>query len=288
MNYTLIKNSIANDNYRNGYYQLASDTFGLSFEGWYNSGHFDGSHMPYTIFDGDKAVANISINYMDVVFEGKTRKYVQIGTVMTDKTYRGKGLQKYIFNQIMEDINGSFDALFLYANKTVLEFYPKLGFEKSNEYTFSKTVCGKSGNIHQLDMTNPEDVAMVKKYYSLGNPFSAVEVVNGFALEMFYLGGPYRNCVYYLQDADAVVVAEKDEKSITVLDVFCTSDKDMDEILSCFCDGETVINLGFTPKSTDGWNIELLNDEDTTLFVHKDGENIFESRQLLFPLIAHT
>lgn len=288
MNYMLIKNSIANDKYRDGYYQLAKDTFRLSFENWYNSGYFDGKHVPYTLFDGDKAVANISVNFMDVVFEGHRKKYVQLGTVMTDKEYRGKGLQKYIFIEIMKDLQGKADAIFLFANKTVLEFYPKLGFVKDEEYAFAKTINGTLGNLRQLDMTNPDDVAMVKKYYEKGNPFSDMTVVDGFGLEMFYLGGPYSECVYYMSEYDAVVILEKDKNSLTVLDIFCTADKDMDDILSALCHGETVINLGFTPKSTDGWGVELLNDEDTTLFIHEDGENVFTGKQLLFPLIAHT
>ena len=288
MSYTLIKNSIASDKYRGGYYQLAKDTFGLSFEKWYNSGYFDGSHLPYTVFDGDKAVANISVNFMDVAFEGKVKKYVQLGTVMTDKEYRGKGLQKYIFEEIMQDLQGKYDALFLFANKSVLDFYPKFGFEKDTEYTFTKTIIGKGGNMRQLDMENADDVAMVKKYYNLGNPFSALSVINGFALQMFYLGGPYRENVYYLPHQDTVVVCEKDGVSLTVLDIFCSADKNIDDILCSLCDGETQINLGFTPKDKDSWNIQLLNDEDTTLFIHKDGENIFSGRQLIFPLVAHT
>lgn len=288
MSYTLIKNSISDDKYRDGYYQLAKDTFGLSFKDWYDSGYFDGSHVPYTVFDDDRAVANISVNFMDVVFEGKVKKYVQLGTVMTAREYRGKGLQKYIFDEIMKDLNGKFDALFLFANKSVLDFYPKFGFEKDSESTFTKTVIGKGGNMRQLDMNSADDMAMVKKYYNLGNPFSALPVINGFALQMFYLGGPYCENVYYLPEQDAVVVFEKDGDRLTVLDIFCSPDKNIDDILCCLCDGETSIILGFTPKDKDSWNIQLLNDEDTTLFVHKDGENIFSGRQLLFPLIAHT
>ena len=84
------------DRTRQGYDRLAEETFGLSFSGWYESGHFDGSHIPYTLFDGDKAVANISVNLMDVCFGGQIKKYIQLGTVMTDPDYRDQGLQKII------------------------------------------------------------------------------------------------------------------------------------------------------------------------------------------------
>ncbi len=288
MTYTLVKNPMTDNTKRQGYNQLATDTFGLSFEDWYNSSHFDGSHMPYTLFDGDKAVSNISINFMDVEFEGKIRKYVQIGTVMTDKAYRGQGLQKRIFSRIMADLQGKCDALFLFANAKVLDFYPKFGFEKASEYTFTKTVNGAGGQVQQLDMSDSRSVDMVKKYYAKGNPFSAMAVLNGFALEMFYLSGPYSSCVYYLPQYDAVLVAEKDGDKLTVLDVFCGADKNLDSILTTFCQGKTEVSLGFTPVNRDSWQVTLFDDKDTTLFVHKDGENIFSGRQLLFPLIAHT
>ena len=288
MSYTLVKNSMVDEKHRQGYNQLATATFRLYFDNWYNSGYFDGSHIPYTLFDGDKAVANISVNLMDVVLDGKTRKYIQLGTVMTDKDYRGKGLQKYIFNQIMEDFSGKYDAMFLFANKNVLEFYPKLGFVKDVEYTFTKTIKGKGAEVKKLDMANSTDVQLFKKLYDGGNPFADFTVINGFALEMFYLTGPYKNNVYYIPQYDAVVVMEKDEKSVTLLDIYCGADKNLDDILSTLTDGETTISLGFTPKDKENYTVQRLNDEDTTLFIHKDGENIFSDRQLLFPLIAHT
>ena len=288
MRYTLVKNSMKDDKHRQAYNRLATDTFRLSFDSWYNSGYFDGSHIPYTLFDGEKAVANISVNVMDVCFNGKQLRYIQLGTVMTDKAYRGQGLQKIIFNRIMEDFKDNFDAMFLFANKTVLEFYPKFGFEKAEEYSFEKTVKGKMGQFEKLNMANADDVRLFRKFYDVGNPFSALTVINGFALEMFYLTGPYSDCVYYLPQYDAVAVAEAGEKNLTLLDVFCTADKNLDDIVSVICDGQTKVSVGFTPLNTIGYEKQLLDDDDTTLFVHKDSENIFASEQLLFPLIAHT
>lgn len=286
MSFTLVKNAMKDPDTRQGYNMLAKATFRLDFAPWYNSGYFDGSHIPYTVFDGDKAVANISANVMYVEYDGKIRKYVQLGTVMTDPEYRGKGLQKFIFREIEKDFTDA-DAIILFANRNVLDFYPKLGFEKAVEYIFEKTVTGRGGTVKQLDMAGVADVALFKKYYDMGNPFSALSVTQGFALEMFYLGGPYADCVYYIPSADAVVVAEKDGDRLTVLEILC-KDADMDSVLATLCDGETKVQLGFTPRDTDSWNIQPLCDDDTTLFVYSKGENIFASGRLLFPLIAHT
>ena len=286
MNYKLIKNPMKNDATRAAHNALAGETFGLSFEDWYHGGYFDGSHIPYTLFDGDAAVANISVNLMDVKYDGKVKKYIQLGTVMTKPEYRGKGLQKQIFNEIMAEFSGKFDCMFLFANKNVLDFYPKLGFEKAVEYSFEKAINSKTCKCEKLDMAKAEDVALFKSYYEKGNSFSAFEVKNGFALEMFYCGGPYSENVFYIKEYDSVVVAETDENTVTCLDIFGGQGYSAEEIMSVF--GCKKLVMGFTPKDTHGYETAVINDEDTTLFVYKNGENIFADSQLLFPLIAHT
>lgn len=286
MKYTLIKNSMSSEKRRKGYNALARKTFGLDFENWYGSGHFDGSHIPYTVFDGDNAVANISVNLMDVRYNGQIKRYIQLGTVMTDKQYRKQGLQRIIFDEIMADYSGKFDAMFLFANKNVTEFYPKFGFEKAVEYCFEKTVEPEECVVRKLDMTSDKDVAVLKEYYRKGNSFSALEVKNGFALEMFYLGGPYADNVFYIEEYDAVVVAEKDDDTVTCLDIFGGENYTLEEIMSAF--GCRKLIMGFTPKDIKGFTISPVDDEDTVLFVHTSGENVFAENRLLFPLIAHT
>ena len=286
MKYTLIKNPMKNADTRAAYNALATETFGLSFEDWYQSGYFDGCHIPYTVFDDGKAEANISVNLMDVEYAGTVKKYIQLGTVMTDPDYRGQGLQKQIFRQIIDDFGGKYEAMFLFANKTVTEFYPKLGFEKAVEYSFEKRIVPHTVPMKKLGMVDKQDTELLKRYYEKGNSFSAFEVKNGFALEMFYLGGPYRENVFYIEKYDAVVVAETEDNTVTCLDIFGGKGYSMEEIMSAF--GCERLVMGFTPKDSTGFDIQPINDEDTVLFVYSGGENIFSDKKLLFPMIAHT
>lgn len=286
MKYTLIKNPMDSPAQRAEYNRLAKETFGLDFEGWYSGGYFDGNHIPYTVFDGDTAVANISVNLMDVQYGSTVKRYIQLGTVMTSPVYRGQGLQKIIFDTVINDFSDKCDAVFLFANRTVTDFYPKLGFEKAVEYTFEKNIIPQTAIVKKLDMTDDTDMAFFRKYYDKGNRFSDLEVKNGFALEMFYCSGPYSENVFYIEKYDAVVVAETDENSVTCLDIFggeyCTTE----EIMSAF--GREKLIMGFTPQDKTGFEIKQLDDEDTVLFVYTGGENIFSGNQLLFPLISHT
>ncbi len=286
MNCTLIKNPMDIPATRAEYNRLAEETFGLDFEGWYQSGYFDGSHIPYTLFDGDKAVANISVNLMDVCFGGQIKKYIQLGTVMTKTDYRGQGLQKIIFDEIIKDFEGKYDCMFLFANRKVLDFYPKLGFEKESYYDFTTEISVADCKIRKLDMNNAKDVDLFKKLYLMGNPYSALEVKNGFALEMFYCGGPYADNVFYIPQYNVAVVAEEDGEAIICLDILGEKAADIKEIMSAF--GKEKLVMGFTPAETDGFAVEKNTDDDTTLFILKDSENIFSENQLLFPLISHT
>ena len=286
MTYTLVKNSMENPQTRAAYNALAGETFGLSFDGWYNSGHFDGSHIPYTLFDGDVAVANISVNLMDVRIDGQIKKYIQLGTVMTKADCRGQGLQKIIFNEIVKDFDGKYDCMFLFANRKVLGFYPKLGFEKQSYYDFIAEIPATDCEIKKLDMNNAEDVVLFKNLYNMGNPYSDFEVKNGFALEMFYCGGPYADNVFYIPQYNVAVVAEEEGDAIVCLDILGEKTADAKEIMSAF--GKEKLIMGFTPADTDGFAVKENTDDDTTLFVYKKGENVFSGRQLLFPLIAHT
>ena len=106
MNYKLYKNVMTDDATRTSYDALAQKTFGLSFEDWYQTGFWSETNQPYTLIDGDKAVANVSLNRMEVEYEGRVRSYIQLGTVMTDEAYRNQGLSRYLMEQVLADWQG--------------------------------------------------------------------------------------------------------------------------------------------------------------------------------------
>ena len=125
-----------------------------------------------------------------------------------------------------------------------------------------------------------------RRDFSLAVLEDEFEVKNGFALEMFYLGGPYSENVFYIEKYDATVVAETDGNTVTCLDIFGGQGYSAEEIMSAF--GCEKLVMGFTPKDSTGFDIQPINDEDTVLFVYSGGENIFSDKKLLFPTTAHT
>ena len=59
---------------------------------------------------------------------------------MTKKEHRKKGLVDYLLKKVLDDWEDKVDNIYLYANNSVLELYPKYGFKKAREYRLSMEV----------------------------------------------------------------------------------------------------------------------------------------------------
>lgn len=60
---------------------------------------------------------------------------------MTHPNYRGQGLAKNLLNHVIAKYEDQYDFLYLFANDTVLDFYPKFGFERIEESSFTVDAC---------------------------------------------------------------------------------------------------------------------------------------------------
>ena len=101
MEYTFTKQVRDNASLRQSFMDLAAQTFGLSFENWYQAGCWSDSYLPYSFVCQGRIVANASVSLMDFSWRGKQRLYIQIGTVMTDPAFRGHGLSRRLLENIL-------------------------------------------------------------------------------------------------------------------------------------------------------------------------------------------
>lgn len=287
MNYQLSKEVRTHAQQRKAYNALTEKTFGFSFESWYNDGYWTNAHLPYTLFDGEKAVSNVSVNRMELLFRGKIYNCIQLGTVMTDEAYRGRGLSRFLFDEVRKDWEGNCDAMFLFANKSVLDFYPKLGFHKEIQYRFELKTDQAFGTGKKLDMDGAGSRKLFRRYYEKTNPFSKLQAVNNFELQMFYCTSFMKDSVWYLAKQDAVIVAEQEGDAFVCYDIFCGKDRELRELLFAAAPaGTKVIRLAFTPIDCSGLEVMPMDDEDDTLFVF--GSAGGRKERLLFPQISHT
>lgn len=90
--YIMISDYMDKEKYRASFNKLAMNTFGLDFEDWYKRKLYHNRYIYYSYIHKDEVIANVSINKMNLIVEGKSKKAIQLGTVMTHPDYRNKGL----------------------------------------------------------------------------------------------------------------------------------------------------------------------------------------------------
>ncbi len=283
--YLFVKQYQENEELRSGLNQLTSMTFGFDFEGWYQQHLWTDRYRPYSLVHKNRVVANVSVNPIEFITEGRVYRTLQIGTVMTDPEYRNKGLSRVLFDIIMEEYNSKVDLMYLFANATVRQFYPKFGFIQAQEYVYSKQYTKIMSHAFQkLDGTDSKDGQLLLRLVSNTRQLSKYSMVNNPYLCMFYLTGPLAECCYYCEELDLVAVVEYEEDIMLVDDIYCAGDFDLDEVIASLldCDNRKVL-LGFTPKNSASFDCDLLQEHDTTFFVK--GANFVEKGRL--PILSH-
>lgn len=278
------------DKYRVSFNALTEKTFGFNFEKWYQDGYWKKQYIPYSLMDGDVVVSNVSVNIMDFEVFGKMKRYIQLGTVMTDVDYRNQGLLRVIMEKIIVEWKEKGDLLYLFANNSVLNFYQRFGFAKLNQYQCTKLISkkGKDGFLKKLNMSDECDRALVYNKAKGISSFSKISMRGNAEVIMFYCTMFMSDSVYYIKNYGAVVIANFVEDTIELLDIFCEEEVSIDVILN-YLVNENIkrVKLYFTPKETDFYIKTPLEGEDTLFVLGKD-TMLLEDNQFMFPELSHT
>ncbi|MEH7436482.1 GNAT family N-acetyltransferase [Neobacillus drentensis] len=230
-----------NEALRGSFNELALHTFGIEFETWYQHGYWTDKYQPYSFIHQGKVVANVSVNLLNLVIEGESKRAIQIGTVMTHPDYRNQGLSRKLMEIVLEDFK-NVNLVYLFANQTVLDFYPKFGFKAMDEIQFSTNYDFEPTNpsrIKKLDGTNTEDLSFI---YTLAANRNSVSKIFGTAsseeLLMFYCIMLFSQDIYYLEDEKVLVIFQKEDDTIHLYDIVSTEEVDIQLILNTIASPE--------------------------------------------------
>jgi GNAT superfamily N-acetyltransferase len=273
----LVSDYRENETLRNSFMQLASAIFGLDFKSWHGQGYWGERYIPFSYADGDRVVANVSVNELDFIIDGKSYKALQIGTVMTHPEYRNQGLSASLMNHVLDVYEGKYDFMYLFANGSVLEFYPKFGFEVVEEYQYStKTSSGQvRSNLRKLELT--DDLNLIEKILYGRVPVSQTfSTANSSGITMYHILNVFTNHLYYHEDENAIVIFAKANGTVQLYDIISNEPVNINKILANFR-GIDCVDFHFTPDYRDLQYQRVPFNRDGALFVKNGGGLVFPS-----------
>ena len=274
-----------NKELRDSFNELADKVFGLDFEGWYQNGFWKDAYDPYSVIEDGKVVSNISVNRCDMNYKGKIFHLIQLGTVMTDPDYRGKGYARLLMERVMEDIKDA-DGIYLYGNDSVVGFYPKFGFKESKEYSFSKDVTiDVERSAKEVSMADKSDWDKMVNILSKTAQNADVYMVNNTGLYMFYLSQFMRENTFYIPNLDTYAIAEIEDHELILHAVIGSGD--IDKVISSFGKEIKHVQLGFTPKDTTSFTKNEVVEEDSRFFVKGSFFEENKDAAFMFQPITH-
>jgi predicted N-acetyltransferase YhbS len=288
-NDNLIKGYQENALLRESFNELASATFGLNFEDWYENGYWKDNYIPYSILEGNKIVANVSVSPMKFFHQGKALNIVQLGTVMVDEAYRKQGLIRKLIGEIEKDYLNKTDGYFLFANDSVLDFYPKFGYQRASEFVCAKELANNTGKItaQKISIQENQNRMHLEEAIRAGCIQSDFYHINHLELVMFYVTKFMSDSIYEVKSQNAYVIAEINREELVVHQIVSKEEVNLDQIIAAFGGDITKVVLGFTPLSKQGYQVEELKEKNTTLFIKGDSLKMIETDFLRIPILAH-
>lgn len=282
----------------NSFNRLTRNTFGFDFVKWHAAGHFGDMYVPHVIMDEEKVISNVSVNRMQFDIGGSIKNFIQLGTVMTDKVYRGQGTNKKIMESVIQEYADKVDGIYLFGNDSVLDYYPKFGFVPCEEYEYYFTY--ETGNdvipysMKKVDMSDETQAKQV--YVVMENYFANPDVPNendgmymseNLGLYHFWMDSVYRNSIYYLPECGAYIVGAIEFDRLYFYQIIGKEKVDLKRAARAFGDGFSEVVLGYTPVHKEGLNVRKHKEEDCTLFIIGQDLSCVSENQMMFPILSH-
>lgn len=287
--YGFAKNFKHDQEIRASFNKLTEATFGFNFEEWYINGYWGDNYIPYSLLHNNKVISNVSVSKIEFIIENEKKVGIQIGTVMTDTEYRRRGLSKFIMEQVINEWKEQSDFIYLFANDSVLDFYPKFNFEKIDEYQYSKSlnISNTPSLFKKLNIEDKNDKELLIGTINNSIPVSKLSMRNNTSLIMFYCLSFKKDSIYYIEKLNTAIIMDIEDDTLYLSDVFSKERVKLNDVIQLITN-ETIkrVILGFTPLDETDYQRSLLKTGDT-LFVIKDKANYFKNNKWRFPVLSH-
>lgn len=225
------------EQYTTSFNELAYKLFDTDLTTWLKKGYDVNTVIPFSYVYQGNVIANASANILQITINASTYQAIQISTVMTHPEFRNRGLSKALIHKILHTYEQKVDFFYLFANETVLDFYPKMGFNREEDYSFSLEAKHIKSIPHfqlkRLNMENASDYLVAARIIKQRHTaLNCMEISNGTSIMLFHLLIELNDIVYYIQEKNMIVLFEIEGHILHLYDVIATQPYDLQQIVS--------------------------------------------------------
>lgn len=277
---------------RNEFFGFTRQIFpSVDFQPWFSLGFWPDEYIPHSVIEDNKIVSNVSITKMKIFLDGQPVNGIQIGTVGTLPDYRGQGLSKLLMEQVLERYDKSTDLFFLYANETVVDFYPRFGFSCHTERIFRRVsdIPGPRFCARALDVGKASDLELIRRLLkgrlTLSRLFGAEDYA---AITWWHILNIFPRNLLYLEDENIIFIITENNHRLRIWDIIYTEPFDMAAVLpKVIRDADLkAIFYHFSPDQLNFKYDTAEPENDSPFFVR--GRFPLAERAFKFPVTAQT
>ena len=260
------------------------------FSRWRAAGEWTDAYTTHAIVDEGEVLANVSVMRMTVAVDGCEFAAYQLGAVGTVPAARGRGLAARVMRAALDAIGDA--PSFLFANRDVLDFYPRFGFQPLAQVVHSiPWTAGRVAASERIDDITRLDTntALERLRTAAYEPRAAVP---GFTARRYehvlswYLCSARPPEVHVLGD-HALAFTERDGATFRLLDLMTTRSVDLAAVLASLIDAPTDrVEFGFAPDVRAVRGLQTRIDADAHCFIRNFPKAPPAASQ--FPLLART
>lgn len=287
--YRPVSDYFDNHSLRESFERLANEIFNIEFDDWIGKGFHSGKYIPYSYENNGEIVSNASVNVMNILVKGRRFNAVQIGTVMTNESFRKQGLATKLLGRILEEYSDKADIIYLFPNENEMKFYENLGFELNRFRFYSADITKlrtRESRIRKLDIYNPDDLETIKRIIKNQTNYSDIfDVSENFSVRMWHYMYTMKNFIFHIPEIDAVASFSSDEGYLSLMDLVSTYDVGIKEAIEYIKRENNVkCKIMFTPHSKDFTELNIESAEGN-LYFSKSGK-LRIGKEFSFPLTS--
>jgi predicted N-acetyltransferase YhbS len=260
------------------------------WQAWCDRGGWMADYEVFALVDGARIVSSIGRTRMQLVVNGEPRAGYQVGAVATLEPYRRQGLARRLMGQVIDALDDPDQPLILFANNSVLEFYPCFGFRRISQRRSTARVAIEPGAARapRCDPANAADRARLAKLCARAQPIRGALAARDYYPVLLWHLTCRPVTAFWLDELDAVIAATAEGERLVLHDVIATRPFELGPVIArLIVDPITELEFRFEPE--DWWPTAthaVPDDAESPLFVRGGTTSIVAP--VRFPEMAHT